>query len=212
MGSGSGQAEGGDARSAGASPEPGMRQRHAPLHRRRSIGGGETVVAPFGSPPLRIRLPDGRTPCVLVVEDNHMNVRVVSQQLRTLGVAVEVAPNGAVALQMLSRAPTAASTGGDGDSSGAGPPAMPYDLILMDLNMPVMDGYETTHAIRAHEARGRFPASRVSPLPIVAVTAEDESERARALASGMSDFLTKPVTRDGLRAVLQRLLALHPVE
>jgi CheY-like chemotaxis protein len=80
-----------------------------------------------------------------------------------------------------------------------------FDLILMDCQMPVMDGHEATRLLRERWQAGR------PRLPIVAVTAnalEGEAERCRA--SGMDDYLAKPVTLEGLRGIVERWLGSHP--
>jgi len=125
---------------------------------------------------------------ILLVEDNLVNQQVVSRQLQHLNFAVEVAPDGAAALEALQRADQ----------------AVPFDLVLMDLNMPVMDGFEATRAIRELERQRRLPAARRPHLPIIALTAEDEQQRQRALDAGMDDFFTKPANVLMLREALLR--------
>ena len=79
--------------------------------------------------------------------------------------------------------------------------AAPYDLVLMDVHMPEMDGLEATHRIRAQEKAGR----RRGRLPIVALTASTlEGDRQICVDAGMDDFLAKPLNLDALRAVLRR--------
>jgi CheY-like chemotaxis protein len=117
---------------------------------------------------------------VLVVDDNAVNQRVVRGLLERAGCAVTAAHNGAEGVER-SR---------DG-----------FDLILMDCVMPGMDGCQATEAIRALEEGG--PASF-----IVALTANAfADDRARCLASGMDDFLAKPVRSAELRRVLQTVRA-----
>jgi CheY-like chemotaxis protein len=89
-----------------------------------------------------------------------------------------------------------------------------FDLVLMDCQMPEMDGFEATAAIRTHEAgcpriRGNGVAARV---PVVALTANAMAgDRERCIAAGMDDYLAKPFTQEQLRAVLQgRLEGLRP--
>ncbi|WP_051304977.1 ATP-binding protein [Chitinilyticum litopenaei] len=116
---------------------------------------------------------------VLVVEDNPLNQRVVALGLQRLGCEVDIAGNGVDALEKAAEAD--------------------YDLILMDCQMPVMDGLEATRRLRA-DARTRH-------WPIVALTANALSESEEAcLAAGMNDFLTKPINFELLRAALQRYL------
>ena len=118
---------------------------------------------------------------ILVAEDNAMNQHVIIEQLKLLGYAGEVAPNGREALERWRT----------GD----------YALILADLHMPEMDGYDLTLGVRAAEPAGRH-------IPIIALTAnalEGEAERCRAV--GMDDYLSKPASLASLGAVLERWLA-----
>jgi len=120
---------------------------------------------------------------VLLVEDNPVNQLVAKGLLQKLGCVVAVAANGEEALAQL----------GDGT----------FDLVLMDCNMPVMDGYQATQAIRES---GRWPG-----LPVIALTANvlpDERERCRA--AGMDDYLAKPFHRDELAATLERWVNHRP--
>ena len=116
---------------------------------------------------------------VLVVEDNATNQKVILALLRSLGLETLLAENGEQGVEMFRH-----------DDA--------IDLVLMDLHMPVMDGYEATQMIRQWEReRGR------SPRPIVALTADAfDAERERCQAVGMDDFLTKPISISALRTVL----------
>ena len=117
---------------------------------------------------------------VLVAEDNVVNQVLATMQLEELQCEVSIADHGEAVLRLLS--------------------LQHFDLILMDCQMPVMDGYETTRRIRQAEGKGRR-------VPIVAVTANaTEQDRAAALASGMDDFLSKPYSQAALRAVLSSLV------
>jgi two-component system sensor histidine kinase/response regulator len=114
---------------------------------------------------------------VLVAEDNSVNQRVVTSMLRKLGCAVDVAANGFEAIDMFGR--------------------FPYDLVLMDWQMPELDGIEATRAIRA------LPEG--VQVPIVALTANAmHGDEATCLAAGMDDYLTKPIRIAALREVLER--------
>jgi len=118
---------------------------------------------------------------VLLAEDNPVNQEVAIAMLASLGLAVDVAVNGDEALAMSERAR--------------------YDLVLMDCQMPVMDGYEATGRLRAREAGG---AAR---LPVIALTANAMGgDRERCLAAGMDDYVSKPYTKQQLREALARWL------
>jgi CheY-like chemotaxis protein len=120
-----------------------------------------------------------------VVEDNAVNRLVIEGLLVQLGLQVHQAHDGQQALDLLQQ--------------GIDTP----DLILMDLQMPVLDGYATTLALRQWEAdTGR------ARVPIIALTADAfEEDRQRCLAVGMDDFLTKPIALAALQAALQAWLA-----
>ncbi len=119
---------------------------------------------------------------ILVVEDNLTNQEVALAMLMKLGYQADVASTGADALKALR----------DAD----------YDVVLMDCEMPVMDGYEATRRIRAHGG------ARNSDVPILALTADAMSEaRERCLAAGMNDYLTKPLEPQQLDEALKRWLA-----
>lgn len=132
---------------------------------------------PAAAVPGRVAL----TGTVLLAEDNPVNQEVARTFLTRLGLRVDIANNGAEVLAMTV--------------------ARRYDLILMDCQMPVMDGYQTTAAIRQREtgASGR--------LPIIALTANAmEGERCKCLAAGMDDYLSKPYSRAQLETTLARWL------
>jgi signal transduction histidine kinase/CheY-like chemotaxis protein len=117
---------------------------------------------------------------VLVVEDQSLNLEVAQGMLAALGVSVETASNGREALARLE--------------------LESFDLVLMDCEMPVMDGRAATAALRSSEPPHRH-------LPVIALTADATAEgRAACLASGMDDHLVKPFSRAALRAVLLRWL------
>jgi signal transduction histidine kinase/CheY-like chemotaxis protein len=122
-----------------------------------------------------------RAPCVLVVEDNPVNRRVAKAMLERLGVNVIEAENGQAALEALEH------------------PPIP-DVVLMDCQMPVLDGYEATKRLRADP--------RWVELPIVALTAAAmPDERDKCLAAGMSDFLSKPILKPALAEILKKWIA-----
>ncbi|CAD5372654.1 putative Histidine kinase [Rubrivivax sp. A210] len=117
---------------------------------------------------------------VLLAEDNPVNREVAADLLRSVGLVVETAENGRVAVEQVL--------------------ARPYDLVLMDMQMPVMDGLSATREIRARAGRA---------TPIVAMTANAFAEdRAACLAAGMNDHVAKPVDPPQLYATLRRWLPL----
>jgi two-component system, sensor histidine kinase and response regulator len=119
---------------------------------------------------------------VLLVEDNAVNREVAVGMLENLGYRTESAANGMLALEAV--------------SEGA------YAVVLMDCQMPVMDGLSATAEIRRRESRSAMPR-----VPIIALTANAlEGNRERCLAAGMDDFLTKPFSQLELARVLARWL------
>jgi signal transduction histidine kinase/ActR/RegA family two-component response regulator len=119
---------------------------------------------------------------VLLVEDNRINREVAHTMLRQYGASVTLAENGQQALQRLSE--------------------LDIDMILMDCEMPVLDGFETTRRIRAREAAAPPPARHI---PIVALTANAiEGDRERCLAAGMDDYVAKPFRYAELHGVVAR--------
>ncbi|MDD2236268.1 MAG: response regulator, partial [Kiritimatiellae bacterium] len=136
---------------------------------------------------------------VLLVEDNPTNQLVVLSMLKKCGVRADVAENGQQALDALKKAP--------------------YDLVFMDCQMPIMDGYEATRKIRIWEREGgamcSLPPNDSSAsaagnrlLPIIAITAHAmEGDREKCIDAGMSDYIAKPVTMEGIYAMLRKWLA-----
>jgi PAS domain S-box-containing protein len=138
--------------------------------------GEESQVSP-ASPS---GIPKGK---ILVAEDNLVNQHVVLAILQKLGFSVDIVSDGTAAVQ-------AAAKGG-------------YVAILMDCQMPGLDGFEATTEIR-HQEKG-------PPVPIIAVTANSlAGDRDRAIQAGMNDFVTKPITINSLRTVLMRMIKTAP--
>ncbi|MGB0713312.1 MAG: response regulator [Gammaproteobacteria bacterium] len=130
--------------------------------------------APDSAPPLA-----GRR--VLVAEDHNINQILLKRLLTKAGIESVITENGQEALDRLDAQPD------------------DFDAVLMDIQMPLMDGLEATRRIRAQE--------RFAQLPIIAVTANAYAEdRAHCLAAGMSDYLAKPIDTKALYALLQRWL------
>jgi CheY-like chemotaxis protein len=132
-------------------------------------------------PALAARLPLR----VLLCDDNVINQKVSVRLLQQMGYKPAVATNGAEALAALDR--------------------QPYDLIFMDVMMPVMDGLEATRHIRDKQRdRAKFPNYK-SPIVIVAMTASAMSgDREKCLAAGMDDYLSKPVRPEDVRTIVER--------
>jgi CheY-like chemotaxis protein len=119
---------------------------------------------------------------ILLAEDNATNQLVATRVLQKLGCHVDVAGNGTEAIAALEMAR--------------------YDVVLMDIQMPVMDGLEATRAIRAADSRALDPG-----VPIVAMTAHAlHGDRERFLAAGMDGYVSKPIQRDELVATVRRHL------
>ena len=121
---------------------------------------------------------------ILLVEDNELNREIAQEILREYGFLVDTAENGAVAVEKVSTA-----------APGS------YDLVLMDVQMPIMDGYTATRKIRALDDPAR------AKLPIIAMTANAfDEDRRNALESGMNGFLSKPIVIGDLVQELHKIL------
>jgi signal transduction histidine kinase/DNA-binding response OmpR family regulator/HPt (histidine-containing phosphotransfer) domain-containing protein len=138
-----------------------------------------------------------RRPSLLIVEDNEINQKLAARMVEKLGYRASIVSNGREAIEALAKAD--------------------YDAILMDCQMPVLDGFETTRIIRQREADAgtaadataggthKAAASHPEHIPIIAVTANAmKGDREQCLAAGMDDYLAKPIQLETLRSVLER--------
>jgi len=136
--------------------------------------------ARLGADAANLALPEAVSGRVLVVDDQPVNRTVVVRLLEKLGCTVDSAADGSEALAAVSK--------------------QEYDLVLMDCQMPVMDGFEATGQIRRLGGAGQR-------VPIVALTANAlAGDRERCLAAGMNDYLTKPIRRAQLETLVRRIL------
>ena len=139
-----------------------------------SPAAGPATLAAAGRSKIRQR-PECR---LLIVEDNEINRHVLLAQLAALGFAADAVPDGEEGLVALEHSA--------------------YDAVLMDCQLPGVDGYDTTRRLRRREESGRH-------TPVIAVTAHAmKGEREKCLAAGMDDYITKPVVLEQLAALLDR--------
>lgn len=121
---------------------------------------------------------------ILVVDDNEVNLLVAQSYLEAFGIHVDIALSGHEAIELIQKC---------GEHQ-------PYSMVLMDCLMPKMDGYETTSKIRSGDA-----GNDNKTIPIIAMTANALSgDREKCIASGMNDYITKPVTKKVLQAALKK--------
>ncbi len=144
-----------------------------------------TASRPAAAPQVRlkagpqVRPLKGKGVRVLIAEDNQVNQKVVIKQLEKIGFKADAVANGAEALAATAK--------------------VAYDLVLMDCQMPEMDGFAATREIRRREEEFKMHT------PIVALTANAlEGDRDRCLAAGMDDYLSKPIKIEQLRTILER--------
>ena len=143
-----------------------------------SLGLGEPDEGAQPEDQTTVRL-NGR---ILIAEDNSTNREVALGMLRNLGLRADAVANGAEAIRALE--------------------SIPYDLVLMDMRMPVMDGIEAARQIRNPQS-----AVLEHDIPIIALTADAmQSDRDSCQAAGMNDFVPKPILKSVLRAALKRWL------
>jgi len=163
----------------------------APARERETRPQADAALAPAAPPSTELSISPMPAPRarkrrkVLLAEDNPVNVEVASAMLEGLGLDVSRACNGAEALHSVQ--------------------ADDFDLVLMDCQMPVMDGFAATSEIRRHEQQ----RGRARSLPIIAITANAlQGDRESCLAAGMDDYLSKPFTQQALGATLSRWISL----
>jgi CheY-like chemotaxis protein len=137
----------------------------------------QATVATINTPEISARLAKAR---VLIAEDNIVNQKVALRQLQKLGLYADAVSNGREVLEAMDR--------------------IGYDVILMDCQMPLLDGYETTQAIRRH--------AQFSETYIIAMTANAmQGDREKCLESGMDDYIPKPIRMQDLEAALAKVFA-----
>ncbi len=145
------------------------------------VEGSEDNLQPTNLPTFNPEAAHRSTVKILLVEDTLINQKVVLNQLKVLGYEAECAVNGKEALDLLT-----SSTGSR------------YDIVLMDCQMPVIDGYEATRLLRAFEGQSRHTV-------VIAMTANAMvGDREKCLAADMDDYISKPVTLEELEEVLDR--------
>ena len=144
------------------------------------------------SAPVRPTVPAPQKLRILLAEDNKVNQQVALGLLQKLGYQADAVGDGTEALAALKQTR--------------------YDVVLMDCQMPQLDGYETTRCIRRFEQERSAPFDWKTPVHIIAMTANAmEGDREKCLTAGMNDYLSKPVRRAELQAALQRQTGLEPI-
>jgi CheY-like chemotaxis protein len=151
------------------------------LQRLTALLSGTSPSAMQARPPSEVWSGGETRARILVAEDNTVNQQLVVRLLGKRDLRADVVANGREAIAALAR--------------------VPYDLVLMDCQMPEMDGFEATRAIRASETGTEHH------IPIIALTANAmQGDQERCLAAGMDDYLAKPILPDALYAAVARLL------
>ena len=139
-----------------------------------------TVKLPLGNEPGLIE--DGRIKKILLVEDNLINQKVSLQSLRGMGFEVDLAVNGVEAIEKYKQ--------------------QQYDLILMDIQMPVMDGITATKKIRQLEQDRKIE----KPIQIIAITANSlKDDRQKCLEAGMNEYISKPFNLEKFPLIISQL-------
>ena len=139
-----------------------------------SDSNSETVTTPKQTTGQAVRRGD-----VLIADDNEINRVVASELVMSVGFRTKLVANGLEAVKAVAQSR--------------------FDLVLMDCEMPEMDGFAATHEIRRLEAAGKLASTPADPLPIIALTAQAvQGDRQRCLDGGMTDYVTKPINRHKL--------------
>jgi len=146
---------------------------------------GRKMTDEMEAPPSSSLIPHPSSLCILVAEDNEFNAQLMEQLLGRRGHRVRLASNGREALCLT-------------EEEG-------FDLLLLDVHMPKLDGFQVAQAVRERERTAG------GHLPIIALTARSRREdRERCLAAGMDDFLAKPVQAADLWAAIERVVGARP--
>jgi len=120
---------------------------------------------------------------ILIAEDNPINVKVAEFTLKSIASEIHIAKNGKEVLDKIENTV--------------------YDVILMDVKMPVMDGYEATKQIRINESAAKVE----NPIKIIAITANNQPEEIQyCMSIGMDDFLAKPFTTNDALSIIEALV------
>jgi Amt family ammonium transporter len=158
--------------------EHGPRLEHQPAAEESEAVGESTPAA---------AAPTGEARRILIADDNEINQMVSQEIIEKAGYQCRIANNGQEALDLLKK--------------------RYFDVVLMDCQMPVMDGFTAVKEIRRLQAAGQLPDSLPDPLPVIALTANAVAgDRERCLAAGMTDYVTKPVDPEQLLKVIGKLL------
>ncbi|KAK5996372.1 Peroxide stress-activated histidine kinase mak1 [Cladobotryum mycophilum] len=150
--------------------------------------GTSAIFSPLDESLVSYSEPDETFGKFLLVDDNHINLKVLSAYMKKLGLEFDTAMNGKEAVDLFCPHPCA------------------YSCVLMDVSMPVMNGFEATRCIRAHEFQ-----EGLKPVPIIALSGlASEDAHQEAIGSGMDLFLTKPVKLKALGGMLESMGILKP--